>query len=135
MWNSGAKRLIKVSTPVYLWTSIRELTLLCALHVWIQVIQGDQKVSAPDDCIVIIRCKETFWSPCIKTYTTVILTQKLKLHWKASWANTYIPCIPTTALIFRYNDIQRVLNLLHARAFFGHPEGGIQQRKYISDYF
>ena len=28
-------------------------------------VQGDQKnLSAPDDCIAIIRCTQTFWSPC-----------------------------------------------------------------------
>jgi hypothetical protein len=43
----------------------------------------------------------------------------------------YIPCTVHTNIctIFRYNDIQPVVNLVHILAFFRHFQGGIQQRK------
>jgi hypothetical protein len=52
------------------------------------------------------------------------------------WYKMYVVTIyvPTTALIFRYNDIQFAVNLQYVPPFFGHIQGGSQQKKKIHQW-
>jgi len=43
-------------------------------------IQSDPKVSTPDDCTVIVRCTETFWSSCSMVKTSCVVSTILNLR-------------------------------------------------------
>jgi len=61
---------------VYHWVSLSGSLFLTSIktyhlhHTYLYRYTGWSKsICAPDDCIVIVRCTETFWSLCIMTWT------------------------------------------------------------------
>ena len=62
--------------------------------LWTYVIQGDRKVSVHTIfCIVIIRCTETFWSPCISW--EMFQTKDIEKKTHVSCSVSFLPkCVP-----------------------------------------